>query len=94
MSKALEDVTAERFRQISEEGWSTAHDDEHDWNDLAKAAAAYSLLTLLPSVAVNVWPFDGTPKDKGHRRNCVRAAALLLAEIERLDRSTDVRASE
>ena len=29
MSKAIEDVIAERRRQIEAEGWTPAHDDRH-----------------------------------------------------------------
>ena len=37
MSRALDDVAAERQRQIESEGWSEAHDDEHDDRSLAAA---------------------------------------------------------
>jgi hypothetical protein len=87
MSKAIEDVVFERARQVTAEGWTREHDDDHDCVQLANAAAAYAALAHRPGVATGVWPFEGCqPKDKGHRQNCVRAAALLLAEIERLDR--------
>lgn len=37
---AILDVLAERQRQIQAEGWSTAHDDEHDAGDMAAAGAS------------------------------------------------------
>lgn len=43
MSKAIEDVLAERKRQIEVEGWSSDHDDTHDKGEMAGAAACYAL---------------------------------------------------
>ncbi|MDI2706925.1 hypothetical protein QJ517_24970 [Pseudomonas aeruginosa] len=37
------DVQAERRRQITAEGWTPEHDDEHDSGELAAAGAAYAL---------------------------------------------------
>lgn len=42
MSKALEDISAERQRQVSEEGWTPEHDDNHHSGDLVQAAVAYA----------------------------------------------------
>lgn len=42
MSQAAADVLAERARQISAEGWTPEHDDEHDEGELALAAAGYA----------------------------------------------------
>lgn len=82
------DVLAERRRQIESEGWTPEHDDEHSLGEMAGAAACYAnnagLGRVLPPRS---WPWDASwwkPKDR--RRDLVRAAALLLAEIERLDR--------
>jgi hypothetical protein len=37
---------------------------------------------------MEMWPWTGhEPASKGHRANLVRAAALIVAEIERLDRA-------
>lgn len=42
----------------------------------------------------NMWPWDRQWwKPKTHRRDLVRAAALIIAEIERLDRATQKRAA-
>lgn len=35
----------------------------------------------------DAWPFDGKPKRKDRRRDLIRAAALIVAEIERIDRA-------
>lgn len=91
MSKAIEDVIAERARQIEQEGWTPEHDDQHVPGSLSHAGACYALYGE---------NFDavGEPpphwqwgrqwwKPAGMRRNLVRAAALIIAEIERLDRA-------
>lgn len=97
MSRAIDDVTAERQRQITTEGWTPEHDDEHAHGEMAKASACYAYCSTETdqerkwrSDAGRVplmWPWDNAwwkPKDR--RRDLVRAAALLIAEIERLDR--------
>jgi hypothetical protein len=38
----IELIAAERQRQIEVEGWTPAHDDEHEGNQLAMAAACYA----------------------------------------------------
>ncbi len=89
------DVQAERRRQITAEGWTPEHDDEHDNGEMARAAACYALAgssapsdgtaALLVSLA---WPWDEQWwKPSTARRDMVKACALALAEIERLDRA-------
>lgn len=88
------DVQAERRRQIEAEGWTPEHDDEHSHGQMARAAACYALAgssapndgtaALLVSLA---WPWDEQWwKPSTARRDMVKACALGLAEIERLDR--------
>lgn len=87
LSKAASDVLAERQGQIEREGWTPEHDDEHASGELADAAACYAL-SGDPKVPPPEWPWATEwwkPKDRRH--DLVRAAALLLAEIERLDRA-------
>lgn len=95
-SKAVQDVVAERNRQISEEGWSPENDDDYRHHELAIAAACYAAPGaaegFMPGeqprgAILDFWPWRRRfwkPKDR--RRDLVRAAALLIAEIERLDR--------
>lgn len=89
------DVQAERRRQITAEGWTPEHDDEHSHGQMARAAACYALAgssapndgtaALLVSLA---WPWDEQWwKPTTVRRDLVKACALGLAEIERLDRA-------
>lgn len=96
---ALLDVAAERRRQIDDERWSLAHDDDHDDGDIAAAGSAYALAAAdalhpmsqgdgdFKSNPPAMWPWDDEwwkPSDP--RRMLVKAGALILAEIERLDR--------
>jgi hypothetical protein len=102
---ALADVITERRRQIENESWSPAHDDEHRHGELSAAAVCYAMHAanaLDPDTAIGLtnppawWPWElEWWKPNGTRRNLVKAAALILAEIERLDRcSTVQRASK
>lgn len=92
---AIDDIAAERRRQIEAEGWTPEHDDEHANDEMAMAAVCYADPNppLVPDPLGEVrgfpagWPWDyrwWKPKDR--RRNLVRAAALLAAEIDRYDR--------
>ena len=89
---AARDVLAERQRQISAEGWTPAQDDQYTAGDMASAAACYA------SQGRDHYPEPGKPgpwpwaakwwKPSTYRRNLEKAGALILAEIERLDRAT------
>lgn len=102
LSAAAHDVLAERRRQEAAEGWSRKHDDALSDGSLALAAACYACNAAtwaqrapsLPEAEYGKlsepgfrWPWHRKWwKPKSQRRDLVRAAALLLAEIERLDR--------
>jgi hypothetical protein len=112
MTKALNDVAAERRRQIEDEGYVTAHDDGHTGGEMALAAACYATPVKLyrqDDYAAGVffqdpWPWEGQydkrpeyedgntiPDPVNYSREkrrslLVRAGALIIAEIERLDR--------
>ncbi|MEG9555787.1 hypothetical protein ACTMQP_12510 [Pseudomonas aeruginosa] len=91
------DVQAERRRQIEAEGWTPEHDDEHADGQMAQAAGCYALHaggigTDWPDGRQNgaalFWPWDRDSwKPTTPRRDLVKACALALAEIERLDRA-------
>lgn len=97
LTQAALDVLTERRRQIDAEGWTPEHDDEHNCQELAMAAACYA-----GNAGGYVWA-DGWPgeivfpwdrslwKPSTPRRDLVKAAALILAEIERLDRIQPAR---
>jgi len=86
---AARDVLAERQRQVSAEGWTPEHDDTHTDCSMPLAAACYALDAAGYSVQRHqFWPWDLTWWKPGQpRRNLVKAAALILAEIERIDRA-------
>jgi hypothetical protein len=84
---AIDDIRAERLRQIEKEGWTADHDDEHENEAMRLAAACYACHAQFPSYAQDMWPWDKEwwkPRDV--RRDLVKAGALIVAEIERLDR--------
>lgn len=97
MTKALLDVFTERQRQIDAEGWTPEHDDEHDAGELPAAGGCYAFAAvrqvcgLDASAARDGWPFQAAwwKPSTSPRRNLVKAAALILAEIERLDRASN-----
>ena len=103
-SPALKDVHAERERQTLGEGWEPCQDDTYTDAELAVAGGIYSMhaaacLQVNPEAlrwpqgqAPRHWPFDPSWfKPKGPRRDLVRAGALIVAEIERIDRADGSR---
>jgi len=94
---AWRDVVAERRRQVESKGFDAGHDDMATQGQIARAASCYALHasgigTDWPDGIRNgsalFWPWDREWwKPKSARENLVRAAALILAEIERLDRA-------
>jgi hypothetical protein len=85
----LDEVRGERERQINAEGYDSAHDDAHDRGELAIQAAELCVdgtdAQLDTSLTMPCWGV--TEKHRGNRRRqLVIAAALMVAEIERIDR--------
>lgn len=98
MTAVIDEIYEERVRQVHGEGWSPAHDDGHDKGELAMAAACYAASETLyveqsyhdRTVFRDLWPWSVEwDKRRKHtrRRRMVIAAALIVAEIERLDRA-------
>ena len=85
------DVLYERGRQVAVEGRSPEHDDEHQDGSIALAAAAYTIHFRHP--LGRLWPWADGWKPGDHRRNLVKAGALILAEIDRLDRAAEAAAA-
>lgn len=96
VTAAASDVLAERQRQISMEGWKPEHDDEHVEGQLSDAAACYALFATDQRRPVPAhWPWsDDWWKQRGQRRDLVKAGALIIAEIERLDRAAGIQVIE
>lgn len=93
VARAVRDVLAERRRQVAVEGWTAAHDRTHHTGQLAMAAACYAGRAhagrkhnlRMPFH----WPWEASWwKPSKPRRMLVKAGALILAELERLDRAS------
>jgi hypothetical protein len=96
----LKMVEAERRRQRDFLGYDAAHDDQHDRGELVQAAICYAANEpvykkedLPPGRIVfsDLWPWPlGRPPRGGSAsvqvQRLTEAAALLVAEIERLQR--------
>lgn len=92
----IEEIAAERRRQIGAEGFSPALDDSYESGELALAGAAYARMTspLMRNISGDGfppmpgwWPWEKCWwKPTTPRRDLIKAAALIVAEIERLDR--------
>ena len=88
----IELIAVERERQVSEEGWTSSHDGNHEYGQLAEAAACYATsenrrAKYRGQLSPDLWPFDHkwwkpTPDDRV--RELVKAGALIAAEIDRL----------
>jgi hypothetical protein len=99
------DILGERSRQRRLEGYDDYHDDQLDDWSLASSAMAFIEDARLRSTTGGKG-FDDTPpaswpsskqawKPKNVRQSLVVAAALLIAEVEKLDRAADkVRTEE
>ncbi|MEI7291218.1 Lar family restriction alleviation protein [Paraburkholderia tropica] len=102
MSDAARDVLAERVRQVSVEGFTAEHDDEHDPGVLASAGMSYTAFAadLLCPMSLGDsfrdldgkppmwWPWDASWwKATTPRRALEKAAALIIGEIEHIDRA-------
>ncbi|QQB32795.1 hypothetical protein I6I07_19305 [Achromobacter deleyi] len=99
LTAAARDVLAERQRQVSNEGWTPEHDDQYTAGDMASAAACYASQGRYhypePGEPGPNWPWAAEWwKPSTYRRNLEKAGALILAEIERLDRAAALTAQE
>lgn len=85
-------IAQERKRQITVEGWTPEHDDQHDRGELVRASVCYALDAHWARDGVPPdWPWDSkwwkpTPDDRVHE--LIKAGALIAAEIDRLQRAS------
>lgn len=92
---ALAAIAAERRRQIEVEGWTAEHDDTHFSGELADAAACYAAGGRLRAPVkpgsdsfVPLWPWSlSWWKQSDRLRDLIKAGALIVAEIERINRA-------
>lgn len=100
-STAVRDLLAERRRQVREEGHTLERDDQYIEGQLAQASSAYAFwadprgarqddhIDYLNSTPTGLWPWAKEYwKPTSPRLMLIKAGALILAEIERLDRQT------
>jgi len=98
----LMEIASERAKQISK-GYDSSHDDEHASEEIAAVAAWYAMpdvcrtwdlyddsfgLTVGEAILPEDW---ATPEETDRRKQLIKAAALLVAEVERLDRELAFR---
>lgn len=104
-NRASLDVFHERMRERCDVEFSKERDDNYVEGELAAAAASYALFTsyqakgLVRGIPINIstqeplvtWPWARKwwKPSVDPRRNLVVAGALILAEIERLDRAAE-----
>lgn len=82
-TRIMEQVSDERFRQIFQLGFTATHDDCHSLGQLIECAIAYAnnargILTKGRSEDAPWFQPSDTPE-----RDLIKAAALLMAEVER-----------
>ncbi len=81
-------ISMERRRQILDERWHAAHDDQHEEGELAMAAASYAVNSSDPGGPddrpPSTWPWElQWWKPKTPIQDLIRAGALIAAEIDR-----------
>lgn len=92
MKTAIELIADERQRQIDQEGWSLQGDDQHIEGELALAASCYAIPPgehYCPEPPES-WPWADSwwkPSPEDRIKELVKAGALIVAEIERLQRA-------
>lgn len=85
-------IVRERLRQISVEGWTPEHDDQHDDMEMSEAALSYLLHAIPHAGVTKFWPWDKAYwKPSSQLRDLVKAGALIAAEIDRLQRLEPAR---
>jgi len=100
----IHEIDAERKRQINQEGYTQRHDDQHTSGALVFGGAVYAcfagdeLSGEHPKERDGVieyyrkrWPFAPNtfkPADDP-RRTLIKAAAMIVAEIEKIDRARE-----
>jgi hypothetical protein len=97
-SAVLDEIAAERQRQLTIEGWTEEHEGRVSWQRLLPASLSTSIYSAPKSGPAPAMPHQRPTSRCGHwddawwkprdgRQNLILAAALIVAAIERLDRA-------
>ena len=97
----IEQIAAERKRQIQAEDWTPKHDDQHMNGELALVASCYAHNAAIqawdpcfigkhtPLWWPKTWSEDKWEPSPDPIRNLEKAGALMAREIDRLERLRD-----
>ena len=82
---AINLVKEEREKQINKHGYTVAYDRQHHDKAVLHGALAYLNSTIYSStVGIEDWPFEKESfKPEGDIKNLVKAAAMIIAEIDK-----------
>ena len=91
MEKAIELISKERERQINVKGYDINHDDKECNSQLAYAACCYAVPECSTRKLILNWAWKWNlkywkPTPDNRIKELVKAGALIVAEIERLQR--------
>ena len=87
----IKKIKEERQRQISGKGYTAEHDDTHKHGKIADHAAA--LATTWLNCVDTIYPYSDEAikmglKKQDRETQLIKAGALIIAELERLERLT------
>lgn len=86
MTTGVDLIARERARQVSEEGYSAKHDDEHDGGQLAMAAACYASAAACERIYTRRDHANGTSYDdpfpwRGHDSRPRKGNVLMVDDV-------------
>ena len=82
---AINLVKEEREKQINKHGYTTTHDRQCPRKAVLYGALAYlNSVIYSPAIGIEDWPFEEESfKPEGNVNNLVKAAAMIIAEIDK-----------
>ena len=90
----LTEIGHERFHQRSI-GYTHGNDDKYGDFELAYSGAAYAMAVINPDLVKPLWPFPHVMGPETYeltrRESLIKAAALIVAQIEALDRAEKIK---
>lgn len=84
-STAIDLVKEEREKQINKHGYTAVYDRQHPKKAVLYGALAYlNSIIYSSNVGIEDWPFkEESFKPEGDIKNLVKAAAMIIAEIDK-----------